>query len=170
MSGTHWDQGFSERHEKKDFYIPLVAAFTVQEKVGRRVAKDAAYPIALDFAIVIEGFTADAGLDYEKDGLDTELGKGPSCSLMDKTTLYNRKLVQWAADIARKKGISLQYRLGVSGGNDAGPIHVSQGGIPTIALCIPRYVHNPSEMINKRDVHAAVQLLGALLEATHQGT
>lgn len=119
---------------------------------------------------MIEGVTADDGLDYEKEGLDTELGKGPSCSLMDKTTLYNRKLVQWASDIACKKGIFLQYRLGVSGGNDAGPIHVSQGGIPTIALSIPRYVHNPSEMIDKRDVHAAVQLLVALLEAPHQDT
>ena len=150
---------------KKDYDFPLVAAFTVQEEVGLRGAKVAAYHVAPDFAIVIEGTVAADVADREEEGWVTELGQGPACSLMDRTTLYNPKLIQWVTDLARQKGIPLQFRRGASGGNDAGPIHVSRAGIPTIVLSIPcRYIHSFASVISEKDYTACVNLVDELLK------
>ncbi len=150
---------------KKDYDFPLVAAFTVQEEVGLRGAKVAAYHIAPDFAIVIEGTVAADLSDREEEGWVTELGKGPACSLMDRTTLYNPKLIQWIADVARQKGIPLQFRRGSSGGNDAGSIHVSKAGIPTIVLSVPcRYIHSFVSVISEKDYIACLNLVDELLK------
>ena len=149
---------------KKDYAFPLVAAFTVQEEVGLRGAKVAAYHVAPDFAIVLEGtVTADVS-DREEAGWVTELGKGPACSLMDRTTLYSPKLVQWVVNLARKKGIPLQFRRGTSGGNDAGSIHISKAGIPTIVLSVPcRYIHSFVSVISEHDYAACFKLVEELL-------
>ena len=72
---------------KQDYDFPLVAAFTVQEEVGLRGAKVAAYHVAPDFAIVIEGTVAADVSDREEEGWVTELGKGPACSLIDRKSV-----------------------------------------------------------------------------------
>jgi putative aminopeptidase FrvX len=150
---------------KKDYDIPLVAAFTVQEEVGLRGAKVAAYNITPDFAIVIEGTVAVDVSDREEEGWVTELGQGAACSLMDRTTLYNPKLIQWVTNLAREKGIPLQFRRGTSGGNDAGPIHISKAGIPTIVLNVPcRYIHSFSSVISVRDYTACLNIVDELLK------
>lgn len=150
---------------KKTYDFPLVAAFTVQEEVGLRGAKVAAYHIAPDFAIVIEGTVAADVADREEQGWVTELGQGPACSLMDRTTLYNPQLIQWVTELARQKGIPLQFRRGASGGNDAGPIHVSKAGIPTIVLSVPcRYIHSFASVISVKDYSACVNLVDELLK------
>ncbi len=149
---------------KRDYDIPLVAAFTVQEEVGLRGAKIAAYHIDPDFAIVIEGTVAADVSDREEEEWLTELGKGPACSLMDRTTLYNPKLIQWVTNLAREKGIPLQFRRGTSGGNDAGPIHVSKAGIPTIVLSVPcRYIHSFVSVISEEDYSACFNLINEIL-------
>ncbi|OLN32044.1 M42 family metallopeptidase [Desulfosporosinus metallidurans] len=149
---------------KKDYAFPLVAAFTVQEEVGLRGAKVAAYHVDPDFAIVLEGTVAADVSDREEDGWVTELGKGPACSLMDRTTLYSPKLVQWVVNLAREKGIPLQFRRGTSGGNDAGSIHISKAGIPTIVLSVPcRYIHSFVSVISEHDYTACFKLVEELL-------
>ncbi len=150
---------------KKDYEFPLVAAFTVQEEVGLRGAKVAAYHVAPDFAIVIEGTVAADASDREEEGWVTELGKGPACSLMDRKTLYSPKLIQWVTDLARQKGIPLQFRRGTSGGNDAGSIHVSKAGIPTIVLSVPcRYIHSFASVISEKDYTTCFNLVDVLLK------
>ena len=150
---------------KKDYDFPLVAAFTVQEEIGLRGAKVAAYHITPDFAIVIEGTVAADVLDREEEGWVTELGKGPACSLMDRATLYSPKLIQWVTNLARQKGIPLQFRRGSSGGNDAGAIHVSKTGIPTIVLSVPcRYIHSFASVISETDYTACLNLVDELLK------
>lgn len=149
---------------KQDYDFPLVAAFTVQEEVGLRGAKVAAYHLAPDFAIVIEGTVAADVSDREEGAWVTELGKGPACSLMDSTTLYSPKLIQWVTDVARQKGIPLQFRRGSGGGNDAGSIHISKAGIPTIVLSVPcRYIHSFASIICETDYTACLNLVAKLL-------
>lgn len=149
---------------KRDFEFPLVAAFTVQEEVGLRGAKAAAYQVAPDFALVIEG-TAAADLSDAEENWSAELGKGPACSLIDSATLYDPQLIRWVGETARRKGIPLQYRRGSSGGNDAGSIHLSRTGVPTIALSVPcRYLHSPVSLLAERDYRAALDLVTELLK------
>ncbi|MCO1601619.1 M42 family metallopeptidase [Desulfosporosinus nitroreducens] len=150
---------------KKDSDFPFVAAFTVQEEAGLRGAKVAAYHLAPDFAIVIEGTVAADVSDREEEGWVTELGKGPACSLMDRATLYSPKLIRWVTDVARQKEIPLQFRRGSSGANDAGPIHVSKAGIPTIVLSVPcRYIHSFASVISEKDYTACLNLVYELLK------
>ncbi|ODA40809.1 M42 family metallopeptidase [Desulfosporosinus sp. BG] len=150
---------------KRDYDYPLVAAFTVQEEVGLRGAKVAAYHLAPDFAIVIEGTVAADVSECKEEGWVTELGKGPACSLLDRTTLYSPKLIHWVTDLARQKGIPLQFRRGTSGGNDAGPIHVSKAGIPIIVLNVPcRYIHSFASIISENDFTACLKLVDELLK------
>jgi putative aminopeptidase FrvX len=151
---------------KKDYSLDLVGAFTVQEEVGLRGSKVAAYHIQPDFAIVIEGTVAADMMHLDEDEWVTELGKGPALSLMDHNTLYNPKLLEQVAELAQKHGLPFQFRKGNSGGNDAGKIHLSREGIPTIALSVPcRYIHSTASIISEVDLENTILLVDAILQA-----
>lgn len=150
---------------KQDYKFPLVAAFTVQEEVGLRGAKVAAYHIEPDFAIVVEGTVAADVMDKDEEEWVTELGKGPACSIIDRSTLYSPRLVQYMTELAHKNKIPLQFRRGSGGGNDAGKIHLTKSGIPTVSLSVPcRYIHSFVSVINKRDYSECYNLVLALLK------
>ncbi|KLU58950.1 putative aminopeptidase YsdC [Peptococcaceae bacterium CEB3] len=149
---------------QRDYDLPLAGVFTVQEEVGLRGAKVAAFRLEPDFAIVVEG-TVSADMPEVKDrDWVTQLGQGPACSLMDKATLYAPRLVRKTEEIARRRGIPLQFRRGSSGGNDAGVIHLSQKGVPTLALSVPcRYIHSWASIAAEADFRATVELVDALI-------
>ncbi|KGK88673.1 aminopeptidase [Desulfosporosinus sp. HMP52] len=150
---------------QNDYDFPLIAGFTVQEKVGLRGAKVAAHHLAPDFAIVLEAIVADDMSDCAEEGWITELGKGPVCSFMDRSTLYSSKLIQWVTGVARQNGIPLQFPRGSGSGNDAGSIHISKVGIPTISLSVPcRYIHSFASVISEKDYQACYDLVNALLK------
>lgn len=151
---------------KKDYALNLVGAFTVQEEVGLRGAKVAAYHVQPDFAIVLEGTIAADMMHLEESEWVTELGKGPALSIMDHNTIYNPKLLEQVAELAKKNAIPLQFRQGSSGGNDAGKIHLSREGIPTIAISVPcRYIHSAASIISKEDVKNTICLIDMILQA-----
>jgi endoglucanase len=52
-----------------------------------------------------------------------------------------------------------------SGSTDARAIQLTRSGVPAGCLSIPcRYVHSPSEMVDKNDVENSIKLLTGLLE------
>lgn len=140
--------------------------FTVQEEIGTRGAKAAAFTIAPDIAIVLETTTACdiAGVSGSKKVC--ELGKGAVVSYMDKGTVYDRGLYSLAFETANANGISVQTKTLVAGGNDSGAIHVSRGGVRTCAISVPcRYLHSPSCVIKESDYHAVKALAEKMLSA-----
>lgn len=141
-------------------------AFTVQEEIGTRGAKAAAFTISPDIAIVIETTTACdiAGVSGSK--RVCELGKGAVVSYMDKGTVYDRALYSLVSDIAKPNGIPVQTKTLVAGGNDSGAIHVSRGGVRTCAISVPcRYLHSPSCVIKESDYLAVKSLAEKTLSA-----
>lgn len=141
-------------------------AFTVQEEIGTRGAKAAAFTIAPDIAMVLETTTACdiAGVSGSKKVC--ELGKGAVVSYMDRSTVYDRALYKLAFEIAEANGIPVQTKTLVAGGNDSGAIHVSRGGVRTCAVSVPcRYLHSPSCVIKESDFNAVRTLAGKLLSA-----
>lgn len=141
-------------------------AFTVQEEVGLRGAGAAAYQLEPDYAIVVETTTAAdiAGVAPHK--RVCTLGKGAVVSFMDKSTLYDRKLSDFAFSLAERKNIRCQTKTLVAGGNDAGAIHKSRGGIKTIAVSVPcRYLHSPSCVIQEGDLYDTADLVRALAQS-----
>ena len=148
----------------KDYPFPVVGVFTVQEEVGLRGAKVAAYRVKPDFAIILEGTVSGDMLDVEDQNWVTEIGKGPACSLMDNSTIYSPGLVRQLVTLAKDKGIPLQFRRGNSGGNDAGVIHLAHGGIPSLAISVPcRYIHSFASVVADSDIQATVALVDAAL-------
>jgi endoglucanase len=141
----------------------LAFVFTVQEEIGTRGARTAAYALEPDLAIAVDvtatGDTPKAHL------MSIELGNGVGIKVLDHSMITSPQIKRWMAEVAAELNIPFQWEVLEFGGTDSGAIHLSRGGVPSGVLSIPtRYVHSPAEMLDKRDVEAAVDLLVALLE------
>lgn len=141
-------------------------AFTVQEEVGTRGAKAAAFTVAPDIAIVLETTTACDIAGVSGARRVCEIGKGAVVSYMDRSTVYDRGLYSLAFETARANGIPVQTKTLVAGGNDSGAICVSAGGVRTCAISVPcRYLHSPSCVIKMSDFDAVKALAEKMLSA-----
>lgn len=140
-------------------------AFTVQEETGLGGAKTAAFAVGPQAAIVLEATTAADVPGVAKDRQVCRLGEGPVISFMDRHTIYDRKLYRLAFDAAKDAGVKCQAKQAVAGGNDAGAIHVSRGGVRTIAVSLPcRYLHSAAGVIAQEDFLASRRLVAQLAE------
>ena len=147
--------------------LPYDAYFTfcVQEEVGLRGAKAAAFTVDPDIAIVLEATTAADLPDVAEEKRVCKVGGGPVVTIMDRGTIYDRGLVDLAFRLAAENGIPCQTKSMVAGGNDAGAIHVSRGGVRTVAVSLPaRYIHSPSSVVAKKDVEDTLRLVQLLSE------
>lgn len=139
-------------------------SFSVQEEIGARGAAVSAYSIAPDYAIVLETTTAADIIDVPSHKQVCVLGKGAAVSFMDRSTLYSKEVFDTAFRVAGEKGIKIQPKTMVAGGNNSGSIHKSRAGIKTIAVNTPcRYLHSPSCVCDTRDIIAVRQLAEALI-------
>lgn len=140
-------------------------SFSVQEEIGTRGAQTSAFTIAPDYAIVVETTTAAdiAGVKDEK--RVCICGNGGAVSFMDRSTVYSRELFDKAFEVAEKKGIVCQPKTLVAGGNDAGAIHKSRGGVKVLTVSVPcRYLHSPSCVIKYSDAEESLKLVKAMAE------
>lgn len=150
---------------KKSLAYDMTFAFVVQEETGLNGSKTAAYITDPEAAIVVESTTAAdvAGVPEEKQVC--HVGAGPVLSFMDRRTIYDRAYYQLAFEAARETGVPCQAKQAVAGGNDAGAIHVSRGGVRTVAASLPcRYLHSAVGLISQKDFHDAETLIGRLAE------
>ena len=137
--------------------------FTVQEEVGLRGAKIAAYRIKPDIALVIESTTCADVYNVPSQSEVTNLGKGVAISIMDRSTIVNRNYVSFLQKIS--DGINVQYKKTTAGGNDAGAIHQTGTGVLTASLSVPcRYLHSPVGIASKDDILATEKLAKRFLE------
>ncbi len=150
--------------------IDYTCVFTVQEEIGTRGATVGAYTVNPDYAIVIETTTASDIPDTPDHKKVCKTGGGAVVSFMDRATLYDRELYKRAFEIAEKKNIPCQTKTVVAGGNDAGAIHKSAGGIKTIAVSLPcRYIHSGSSVCNVNDIESVEKLTRELLKDLANG-
>lgn len=144
------------KNEKLD--CTYVAVGSVQEEVGLRGARTAAYHVKPDIA-----FALDVTMSYDLPGspdLDTKLGNGVALSVMDASVIAHRGLFDFVEKIAKEKGIKYTYDMLSAGGTDSGEIHKQYDGIITMTLSIPcRYFHSHVSLINIDDYHQAVDLV-----------
>ena len=148
--------------KKIENVLPLEVhiCFTTREEVGISGATVAANVIRPDYAVVLET-TAVADLpDVAENSRVATVGEGGALSLMDRSTIYDRELINTALDVAKENGIKVQVKKFVSGGNDAGHIHKSGTGVRALALSAPtRYLHSPNCVACLDDYDAMLDLL-----------
>ena len=148
---------------KSDLPYDADFVFVVQEEVGLRGAKTAAYTVDPQFAIVIEATTSAEIPEIDKQKQVCNLGEGAVISLMDRRTIYDKEMVAMALSTAEKLGVKAQLKRAVAGGNDAGSIHQSRGGVRTLAVSLAcRYLHAPDTVASVRDCDSMLELAKAL--------
>ena len=138
----------------------LHAAFTVQEEVGLRGAGVAAYAIEPDCAFALEGTIAD-DIPKDKDvSPTTQLGKGPAITVMDHSVISDRRLLRLLPSTADELGIPYQFKQPGIGSTDAGAIHRSRAGVPSVTVAVPsRYIHSPVGLLSLEDFDNTVRLM-----------
>ena len=147
--------------------IDLLAAFTVQEEIGLRGARVAAFAFDPDLAIILDStpaydlpaWDADENVRY-----NTRLGAGPAIYIGDSSTLSDPRLVRFMIETAEKYKIPYQLRQPGGGGTDAGTIHKQREGIPSISVSVPgRYHHSPASIVRLTDWQHTCNLVGTAL-------
>lgn len=152
--------GLLERRWPFDLHV----VFTVQEEVGLRGARVAAYAIDPTLAIVVEGTVCDDSPREDDVSPTTRLGAGPAISVADASMLADRRLVDLLIEAADAEGIPYQLKQPMIGGTDAGAIHLQREGIPVVAVAAPcRYIHSPESVLDLADLHNLTRLVGASL-------
>lgn len=147
--------------------IDLLAAFTVQEELGLRGAKTAAYHFNPDIGIAMDSTPANDMPHFdgeENPAHNTKLDGGPAIYLMDGATIGDRRLVKWLTETADAENIPWQYRQPGRGGTDAGAIHQTRSGVPSVSVSVPqRYLHSAAGIVRIDDELNTLKLLHAAL-------
>jgi len=132
--------------------------FTVQEELGLRGAKTAAYQLKPDIAIAVD--VTDTGDTPEANLMEVKCGGGPAIKIKDRSVICHPEVKKLLEESARNINIPYQFEVLEYGGSDPGAIHISAGGVPSGAISIPcRYIHSPVEAASLEDIENAVKLL-----------
>lgn len=150
---------------KSDLPYDMYFNFAAGEEVGFGIAATAFYKVQPDYAIVVETTTAADLADVPENKRVCSLGDGGVISFMDRRTIYPKDLFDKAFELAKKHGIKAQVKSMVAGGNNAGVIHKTAGGIKTITVSLPcRYLHSPSCVLKVEDITESARLIRVLAE------
>ena len=145
--------------EKLDFNLVVLAS--VQEEVGLRGAKPAAFAVAPDYCIVTD---VDFGLAPDsKPHQGKKLGSGTVISIgPNMNRAFTDKIIAIAKENEIKHTIAVEP--GGNSGTNAQAIQVAQSGVATALLGVPlRYMHTPGETLDLADVESLAQLICAVL-------
>ena len=139
----------------------LYFVFTVQEEVGLRGSKTAAWAIQPDYAVAVDVTDVDDTPGSEKSGT-VQLGKGAAIKVMDSSVICHPAMVRLLDETAREADIPTQRDILRAGGTDAGAIHITGAGVLTGGISVPcRYVHTPVETASLEDCEACIRLTAA---------
>lgn len=155
---------------KHDYPFDLYGVFTVQEEVGARGARVAAYSIEPDIAIVLESTVCDDSPKAKDESPTTHLGAGAAITIADNSLIADRRLVTLLIETAEENRIPHQIKQPLKGGTDAGRIHTVKGGVPSAVVSVPtRYIHSPVSLISLQDLESATQLVVKTLGKLNKG-
>ena len=149
----------------KDSPNDLYFVFSVQEELGIRGAKTAAWAIDPDYGIAVDVTTVDDTPGSEKSGT-SRLGKGAAVKIKDNSLMCHPQVVAKLEELAQQQNIPVQRDIIQMGGTDAGAIQSTRAGVYAGGISIPtRYIHTPQEMADLGDTEACVRLVAAFAQA-----
>ena len=138
---------------------------TVQEEVGCRGARTSAWAVQPDVGMALEVGIAGDVPGIKKEEAQQEIGKGPAILMYDSSMIPNLQLRDLVMDTAKENDIPFQVEVMERGGTDAGPIHTTMRGVPSIVLGVPcRHIHSHAGIIHRDDYDNSVKLLMAVIK------
>ncbi len=149
----------------KDTSYNIVAVGTVQEEVGLRGSKTAAWQVDPDYGLALENtFVMDMpGVPAHKQSAG--LHKGPVVTIADRSVIAHPKVLGSLMEAADTEEIPYQFKKIPSGGTDAGSIHLTKAGIPSGTVANPcRYIHGPCGITTEEDIENTVALVKAFIK------
>lgn len=155
--------------KRVDADVTVYGVGTVQEEVGLKGAKTAAFKLNPDYALAL-----DVTLSGDHPGIKPEeapvvMGKGPALIISDAS---GRGILTQPAvrDLLIKAGEEndIDYQLEVSDGGttDGTAIHLTREGIPTGVISVPtRYIHTPVSICSMDDIESTIELIVAAINS-----
>ena len=136
---------------------------TVQEEVGLKGAKTAAFKLNPDMAIAL-----DVTLSGDHPGIKPEeapvvIGKGPSIILSDaggRGILASKSVKEMLIKAGDENDINYQLEVSDGGTTDGSAIQLVREGIPSGVLSVPtRYIHSPVSICSMEDIESTIELI-----------
>ena len=147
---------------KKTSPNEIYFVFSVQEEVGIRGATTAAYGVNPEVGIAVD--VTGVGDTPKGHKLNVKLGDGPAVKVRDSSFIADPRVVKWMVNEAEALGFPYQMEVLTFGGTDGRAIQMTREGVPAGCLSIgSRYIHTPSEMVDRADVENSIKLLTGLL-------
>jgi putative aminopeptidase FrvX len=147
----------------------VCAVSNVQEEVGLLGARQIAYSLKPDIALVVDVTHA---TDYptvsKAQHGDIRLGKGPT---LTHGGCNHPEVVKRLEIVAARKKIPLQHEaMSATSGTDTDAIFWTRGGIASALISLPnRYMHSPVEVVSLKDLEMIPRLLAAFVESLKSG-
>ena len=144
----------------------LIIVFTTQEEVGLRGAKTASFNIMPDIAIGVDTTLAcDTPGVPEQDWI-TQHKKGFGLHIKDSSFISDDELVRQFVELAEGNKIPYQRTILSRGGQDGAAGQQAGSGAKALAIVVgTRYIHTVTEMIDKKDLENALNILKKYLES-----
>jgi putative aminopeptidase FrvX len=144
----------------------VVAVGSVQEELGIRGARTAAWQVEPDIGLALEGtFVADVP-GTRPDRVSSKIKGGPVLTIMDRATFTHPHILKTLIKTAKQKAIPFQFKKVPVGGTDAGAIHLTKAGVPSGTVAVPcRYIHGPVSIIHIDDLKNTIKLVTEFTKA-----
>ncbi|CAH0346272.1 M42 family metallopeptidase [Bacillus sp. CECT 9360] len=143
----------------------------VQEEVGLRGARTSTFKIQPDIGLAVDvGVAGDTPGVSEREA-QGKMGKGPQIVIYDASMVSHKGLRDFVTDTADEHNIPYQYEAMPGGGTDAGSIHVTANGVPSLSITIPtRYIHSNAAMLHRDDYENTIKLIVEVIKKLDRET
>jgi endoglucanase len=147
----------------------ICAVSNVQEEVGLLGARQIAYSLKPDIALVVDVTHA---TDYptvsKAQHGDIKIGGGPAVT---HGGCNHPEIVKRIEEVAKAKKIPLQHEaMSATSGTDTDVIFWTRGGIASALISLPnRYMHSPVEVVSLKDLEQIPQLLAGFALSVKRG-
>jgi putative aminopeptidase FrvX len=154
---------------KTKLHAEVCAVSNVQEEVGLLGARQIAYSLKPDIALVVDVTHA---TDYptvsKAQHGDVKIGGGPAIT---HGGCNHPEVVARIEQVAKAKRIPLQHEaMSSTSGTDTDVIFWTRGGIASALISLPnRYMHSPVEVVSLKDLEQIPQLLAAFVQSVKKG-
>ncbi|HUT82084.1 MAG TPA: M42 family metallopeptidase [Candidatus Bathyarchaeia archaeon] len=159
------------KNEKIEHPNQVYGVATVQEEVGLRGARTSAQLIQPDIGFALEVDIAGDVPGVKNTDAPSVLSGGPSILAADGSMLANPQLRYFVLDIAKEKGIKVQHSILGRGGTDAGVMHQTGAGCPSLVFGIStRHIHSHYGILDLGDVEKCIDLFVEVIKRLDQKT